>query len=231
MRKILLVLGLGMPVLPSFAHRGLYVAPSVGMGMSNAAQDFFTVDQNGRQIKPAAVFCYNAQVGIGYRFGRWRLETGLQYAITGFTHKALFFDDIPADAAEGTEQTRYYHLSVPLCVGYTLPLSSRWSLSPRVAAMLGYNLGAATIADFPGRMKMNAPWTSEQFKKEKQSVSFWGSVSLLAEYGLSHRVSLFAGPGMQYMLSNFLKVPAGAPYKATERPYFINMDLGARINL
>ncbi len=231
MRKILLVLGLGMPVLPSFAQRGLYVAPSVGMGMSNAAQDFFTVDQNGRQIKPAAVFCYNAQVGIGYRFGRWRLETGLQYAITGFTHKALFFDDIPADAAEGTEQTRYYHLSVPLCVGYTLPLSSRWSLSPMAGALVSFNTGARTIVDFPVFRESDTKWTSDNFKTQKQGTSVWGNVSLQAGFRLNGRVTVFAGPGLQYMLTNFLKAPAASPYKASERPYFINMDLGARINL
>ncbi len=231
MKKKIFLLGLGMCALQAFAQQGFYVAPSVGVGMSNASHDFYKMVSGGGQIKPSAVLNYNAQLSVGYGFGRWRVESGIQYATTGFIYKGLIMDTPPGDIISGTEETRYYHLSVPLRVGYTLPLGSRRSLSPMAGALVSFNTGARTIVDFPVFRESDTKWTSDNFKTQKQGTSVWGNVSLQAGFRLNGRVTVFAGPGLQYMLTNFLKAPAASPYKASERPYFINMDIGARINL
>ncbi|PSK94309.1 outer membrane beta-barrel protein [Taibaiella chishuiensis] len=230
MQKKLFVLGLSMCALQAFARDGFYVAPSVGAGISNVKQDLFKLDPNGG-LKTSAIFNYNAQLGIGYRYGRWRLETGLQYTLTGYKYKDLVIVNNYPNTANGESETRYGHLSIPLTVAYTIPLGSRWSFSPQAGALLSFNTGTRYSADFPGVLKIDSTWTSDKFKKERQATSVWGRVALQAGYKAGERVTLFAGPSMQYMFSNFMKTPANAPYKASERSYFINMDLGARISL
>lgn len=232
MQKKLFVLCIGMCALQAFAQDGFYVAPSVGTGMANvrANLDFYRGNY-GTRVKPSAVFNYNARLGIGYGFGRWRLETGLQYARTGYRFKGLIMDTPPGDIITGKEETHYYHLSVPLSVAYDLPLGSRWCLSPRLGALVSYNSGARTMAEFPGFVHTNTAWTSGQFKEQRRSVSAWGAVSLLATYKVGNRVSVFAGPGLQYMLTDFLKPTVNSPYRPSERPYFFNINVGARIRI
>lgn len=232
MQRTIALLALGMLALPAYAQNGLYLSYSAGAGMSNVKQNYFWVgNPNGHNPVTDAVFNYNLQLGVGYQYKKWRLETGLQYAVTGYKLSGITLSSNFPNSGEGTSETFFNHLSVPLRLGYAIKLSDKLSLVPYAGIMVGYNFGARTITELPGEPKSDVRWASKDFKDRYQSVSVWGNLALHLEYKVSKRVALFGGPSVQYMISNFAKVPSNAAFKASDRPYFLNMNVGAKMTL
>lgn len=231
MQRMIALLAFGMLSLPAYARDGLYFSYSAGAGISNVKQNYFIVDQNGHSPATEGVFSYNLQLGLGYQYKKWRLETGLQYAVTGYKLSGITLGSNYPNSSVGTSETLFNHLSLPLRLGYTIKLSDRLSLVPYAGIMVGYNFGARTTTDLPGEPQSDYRWQSEDFKDRYQSVSVWGNLALQLEYKVSNRVTLFGGPSAQYMISNFAKVPSNAVYKASDRPFLLNMNIGAKMTL
>lgn len=232
MYRMTMLLTAGILTMQANAQSGFYLSPAIGAGMSGVKQNYFSIDQkNGFSPDSKVILSYNAQLGVGYRYKKWRLETGLQYLVTGYKYEDIFLGiDFPTGPA-GTTETRYQHLAVPLRLGYSISLSDRLHLVPYAGIAASYNMGARTITDIPGSLKSDYRWKSKDFKNQFNSISVWGNLALQLEYKTSDRISIFGGPSAQYMISNFLKTPDNAVYKASDRQYTINMDLGVKIGL
>jgi hypothetical protein len=232
MYRITMLLAAGMLTMQANAQSGFYLAPSIGAGMSGVKQNYFSIDhKNGFSPDSKAIFSYNARLGVGYNYKKWRLETGLQYSVTGYKIEMIFLGiDFPSGPA-GTTETRYQHLSVPLRLGYSIRLSDRLHFVPYAGILASYNMGARTITEIPGSLKSDYRWKSKDFKNQFNSIAVWGNLALQLEYKTSDRISIFGGPSAQYMISNFLKTPDNALYKASDRQYSVHIDLGVKIGL
>jgi hypothetical protein len=233
MKKTLFLVGIVSLTAPTFAQNGFYLSPSVGAGISNTKQDFFSTDPNGSKIKRDDIFSYSGSLNVGYKLNHWRLEAGIQYSISGFNYgKLVFGNNFPDTTSQGSAETRYQHLSIPIKVGYEIRLGSKFKLIPFAGVITSYNLGATTITNINGEGKNTYSWTKERFDYNNHRITIWGTAALRAEYKLSNRISLFAGPSVQYMISNLLKSPYSNPvYNASQRNYTFNLDLGVNIKL
>lgn len=232
MQRTIVLLAAGMLATQAYGRNGLYLSPSLGAGISNVKQNYFSIDQNGGYSPDAkSIFSYNAGLGIGYEYKNWRLETGLQYLLTGYRYEGLVLGSNILNSESGTAETRYQHLSVPLRLGYSIKLGERFHFVPYAGITASYNMGARSIDKLPGLPVADYRWKSENFKGQYKSISVWGNLALQLEYKTSDRISIFGGPSAQYMVSNFLKTPDNAIFKASDRPYTIYMDLGVKIGL
>ena len=231
MYRMTTMLALGMLSFQASARNGFYISPSIGAGISSQKQKYFSPDQISYSPDTKNAFSYNAQLGIGYSYKKWRLETGLQYAVTGYKYTDIILGINFPDMGEGTIETRYQHLSLPLRIGYTVGLSDKLSLAPYAGIIASYNLGARTVTKFSPEPKSDYRWQSKDFKNYYNSSSLWGNLALRLEYKVNNRLSILGGPTVQYMISNFMKIPDGAIYKASERMFLVNMDFGVKYNL
>jgi hypothetical protein len=233
MKKILFSAAAAILAVPAFAQNGFYLSPSIGAGISNTKQDFFSLDPNGSKIKRANISGYSGSLNVGYKLSHWRFEAGIQYSTSGYKIDDLLFGySFPDTIGYGSSTTQYQHLAIPVKVGYEIRLGNNFKLIPFAGIITSYNLGATTNNDIPGEGKNSYTWTKERFDYNNHRISIWGTAALRAEYKLSNRISVFAGPSVQYMISNLLKSPYSNPvYNASQRNYNINFDLGVNINL
>lgn len=233
MKKTLFLAGAVMLAIPAFSQNGFYLSPSVGAGISNTKQDFFSTDPNGNTIKRGSTLSYSGNLNIGYKLNHWRLEAGIQYSTSGFKYDNLVFgNNFPDTTSQGSVTIQYRHLAVPIKVGYEIRLGNKFNLVPFAGIITSYNLGATSVTDIRGEAKRTDSWTKEQFDYDHHRITIWGTAALRAEYKVSNRISVFAGPSVQYMISNLLKSPYSNPaYDAAQRNYTINFDLGVNINL
>jgi hypothetical protein len=233
MKKILFLAGAVTFATGSFAQNGFYLSPSIGAGISNTKQDFFSLDPNGSKIKRSNILSYNGSLNVGYKLNHWRFEAGIQYSISGYKMDDLVFgNNFPDTTPQGSSEVQYQHLSIPLKVGYEIRLGNKFNLIPLAGIVTSYNLGATSINNLFGEGKKTYPWTKERFDYDNHRISIWGTAALRAEYKLSNRISIFAGPSVQYMISNLLKSPYSNPvYNASQRNYTVNFDLGVNIKL
>jgi hypothetical protein len=233
MKKIIFSAAAAILAVPALAQNGFYLSPSIGAGTGNTKQDFFSTDPNGNTIKRGSALSYSGNLNIGYKLNHWRLEAGIQYSTSGFKYDNLVFgNNFPDTTPQGSVTIRYQHLAVPIKVGYEIRLGNKFNLVPFAGIITSYNLGATSINDIRGEAKKTYTWTKEQFDYDNHRITVWGTAALRAEYKLSNRISVFAGPSVQYMISNLLKSPYSNPvYNASQRNYTINFDLGVKINL
>lgn len=234
MKKSMLLVAMGLTVTTSFAQSRFYLSPNLGAGLGNASQDFYMTQLPGNKIRKVSTLTYNVGLNAGYRFGRWRLETGLQYGISGFKNDDLLFGStFPDDTKLGSSIIRYKHLSIPLKVGYEVKLSEKLKFVPYIGMMASYNLGASSANTIPGIGNETHKWSREDFDYSNRRISIWGTAAARLEYTVSKRISIFAGPSAQYMLSNLLKPPADLPnpYKASQRNFNLHIDIGVQIKL
>lgn len=207
----------------------IYIMPTAGMGLSNVSQDY--AKGQFSDLKKSGIMNYNIQIGVGYRLERWRIETGLQYLVSGFKHTGLLFgNSYPNGAANGYIVYKYLHLNVPLQVGYTIPVSSKFSFVPTVGMALGYNIDQHTTVDYED-VRYTNKMGRQAFKSIYNTISVWGKAGFRIEYKLNNRFDLVGGPAFQYMFTNIYKVPDNAPYKASQHSYSLNFDLGLKVNI
>jgi hypothetical protein len=228
MKKTLLLLVASLFSIASFAQNGFYLAPSVGAGIGNAHQDFFA-SQFGVKSLPHTILTYSAGINFGYKRGHWRLETGAQYSISGYKYTGLFLDTLKL----GNSTTRYKHVSIPVNVGYEVRVANKLKVVPYLGITGSYNLGASTANNIPGISESSYTWSRENYDYSHRRLSVWANAACHVEYNCTKKLSLFAGPSVQYMITNLLKDPAStpSPYNASQRNYNIHFDIGVMVNL
>lgn len=232
MKKIIFVAAIGIVSCPAFAQNGCYLSSSFGAGISNANQNFFATDPVGQKIKKAPIFSYSACLGAGYQFGHFRIETGVQYGVSGYRNPSVLFGNVlPETEPRGSMSTTYRHLSIPVKVGYEISLGEKLKLVPVLGMLASYNLGASLKSNVPYLGDSKMEWDADAFETQNQRISVWATAAIRMEYKLSRRFSLFAGPSMQYMVSDLLKTPEVSFYDASQRNYNMHLDLGLIVRL
>ncbi len=236
MRYLLLMLAAGLCSASSYAQNGFYLTASAGAGMSGAKRIYYNPNNAPGALKQSDIMNYHATMGVGYRYKHWRIETGLQYLTSGYQLNNLilgsdFDPNKTIITGTGNYRITYNHIGIPLQLGYAFPLSHKLNVVPSLGMLASYNLGAKH------RLKVedvawNTNMPGDDFKKEYNTLSIWGDAGLKLEYKLSHKIGLFAGPSLQYMISSFYKKPTNnMVFTASQRNYSINMDLGLSVTL
>lgn len=226
MKKALLALGTILSLATvSTAQSKLYIQPSVNFGVGSSQ-----TSSNTNAVKPEikSTLTYGAGLGIGYRLGDLRLETGLRYDISGFRHN-LIYSNI-SGPFEGEVTYKYHHISVPLSVGYEIKIGKRFSITPLVGVMASYNAGGSNKVSgvpFEAGGKMDSKFFGDMYNR----LSIWGTGSIRFNYQLSNKVSIFIAPTAQYMISNFQNTSSNSLFKSSLRNYNIGCAIGVSINL
>ena len=89
MKKLLTAASLLLLAGTAVAQKGLYLKPIAGIGLSNAQTDFYQTDLNGNNTDIRPSLNYRLQAGIGYTFGKWSIESGIEYFRTGYTQDLI----------------------------------------------------------------------------------------------------------------------------------------------
>lgn len=227
----------GTLTLPAAAQDGFYLAPSLGIGATNVKQNYSYTNSQGNTITRSSLINYNVKMGIGYKYKNWRFQTGLQYLQTGYELDDLLFGSAfdpnqPAVTGSGNYQLRFHHLGIPLQAGYVIQPKKKFSLVPSVGILTTYNLMAKSTTKLDNNANESRyTWSKGRFNDEFNRFSVWGTASLYATFKLNDKISFFAGPSLQYMISNFEKNPQNALVKSKQRNYTINIDFGVNIGL
>jgi|GEM_PF-1161580 len=229
MKKSILALCLTVASISAAAQSELFLQPGAAIGTGEVI----------RKVYPGTTIHYdnatqtNYQIGIGYQTGKWRISTGVGYLRTGYQDNALFATNTSTGQyGIGYSQTPTYqyktiyeffhHVMVPLTVSYQVRLSNKFVLVPSIGAEGSYNMDEKV--HISGQDEYTVP--DKTFTSNYNSISVWAMTSLHAEYKLNERLSIFAGPSGQWMLTNFYKVPSGAAYTATQHNYSYLFDAG-----
>ncbi len=224
MHRIILMLAFGLLAHQASGRNGFYVSPSAGVGVSRLRLNYLLPDGVKFDRRAENVLSYNATLGMGYNYKKWRLEMGLQYALTGYQVTCLS----PGFPDNTRTTTRYEHLNIPLRLGYNIGLNNRLSFVPYAGIVVGYNIGARTITNYPPAPELEHGWSADEFKNSYNRFYLSGSLALRLEYMINHRISIFSGPSAQYMLTRFMKMPS--EMKPSENIFMAHMDLGLKVN-
>jgi hypothetical protein len=235
MRYLITFLAAGLLSATAQAQNGFYISSSIGAGMAGVNRSHANPNNAPGVLNQSGIVGLNAKGGLGYRYKNWRLETGIQYLSTGYQLNNLTFSsDFDPNktliTGSGKYKITYGHIGIPVSVGYKLHLGEKLSLVPSLGVFASYNMGASTWTKEGGTERKNT-FSGDDFKKEYNSLSLWSTAALHFEYKLSDKISLFAGPSAQYMISNFYKEPTNSTiFTAAQRNYNINIDLGVKFN-
>ncbi len=222
MKKYILLCSAVLFTLQATAQNGFFLQPIASTGFSKTVVHNF-----GGQPDYKNVTSTNFSFGIGYKLNKWRFATGISYLRTGNSIDLTFatFDPLTGTLTGIQHRTQCYyfhHLVVPVTAGYQLNLSRKLSLVPTLGAELSYNIDEKeTLTGYPDRTMSN-----ESFNNNYHRVSLWATANVHLEYAVGKTLSIFAGPSAHVMLSNMYKVPAGAPYNATQHNNAYLFDAG-----
>lgn len=199
------------------AQNGFYLAPSFSAGLGQISSANESSPQSG-------ILSYEVSAGIGYQYKNWRFQSGLQYFKSGSRYKLSGVSDLNDPEGPAFLQQSYTHIGIPLLLGYTFFPQKNFHLVPILGLTTSYNInlrekgrGIARTADY------------EPFGEGYHRISFWGNMQLLAEYQVNNKITVFGGPALQYMLSNFNKMTGDRIASGSQRNYNINFELGVRM--
>jgi cellobiose-specific phosphotransferase system component IIB len=233
MKKLLFLLAAGIMSVHSFAQNGFYLTPYVGAGIGNAQMNY----PNPKYVRlptKKEIFTYRAGLQAGYKKGHLRFEAGVQYGTSGYRYTDQYFlAPLPDSIYIGGEKIVYNHLSVPIRFGYEFNIAKHLKFLPYLGIAPSYNLGATEIISITGKETVKTKLTKEEFDDSYRRISFWANASARLEYDCSNRYSVFVGPSVEYMLTDFVKALHNIPpeYVPSQRNYNVHIEVGARINL
>ncbi len=223
MKKILLFAIL-FASYQSFAQRGFYVKPTVGLGCSNLRPSINAAGDKGG-------FAYGLGVSLGYKVNHIRLETGVNYVSpSGQRDHYRFMEDL--DLREGEDvvypksytnikETNYY-LMVPLKIGYEAVFGQKLSLVPMIGAEIAFDMGSSYKGE---RFDLNdKKLYNVRGRFENDKPRLVGNVGFHLEYRLNHNTHFFAGPTARYFMSHAFTYLHGQ--QTNFMPHILTMDMG-----
>jgi len=234
MKKVIFSLAACCIVAAVNAQNKFYVLPSVGAGISNIHQTFYSPVVQESDIKNDVVFNYNTQLLLGYQWKHFVIETGAQYLTTGNSNEFAFVTVEPPQPEFLYRKVTYKYTSItiPVQIGYEIPVSPAFSVTPTIGANIGFNLSQQyswkDLNDHESTEKLPNDLYGNNFKK----TSIWGNAGVRLSYKINERIAIVGGPGFQYMLNNFVEDPViSSTFKSTQRNYSLDFNLGVRVNL
>jgi hypothetical protein len=166
MKKLCLLLATALCWGASHAQNGFYLAPHIGAGISQVKPSVAESPFIKGNASRSWILCFNAEVGIGYRYKNLRIQSGIQYLTSGFQLDNIHIHQDPDPGSfyflggDDYWKFTYNHLAVPLNVGYAIS-RKRLSVVPYLGILVSYNLGAKSI------MTMNNAEYKKTYAKEE----------------------------------------------------------------
>jgi hypothetical protein len=218
MKKMSLVLALCLIVVSGFAQRKIYISASGGIGKSKSTGSYNVYNTTAMVTKPVPY--YTAGINIGTEVKRWRIETGLQYSTIGYKNTGVSTNYGGQDTVVKPSWTITYSLlSIPVKVGYVGTITQNLRVIPSAGLMTSYKLNKSIHGEIPEEYKQVSDVTEEHFEAEYSQLSLSGILALNFERSIGNRISAFAGPSFQFMLTG------------GDHVHGINFNLGVNVKL
>jgi len=221
----------------SYAQNEFYLKPYAGAGISNIAGNesnvsYLKVMSRDRTKKLKSVPSFSAGIEMGYQVNKWRISTGVGYLQTGNKNDdvLLIFEGFPPVRDSGSVAIKFYHLLVPVNLGYEIGITKKLSITPQTGIALSYNI--KRVDDWNTTLNNRKTDISRNtFTSMYHSISVFSNTSINIEYSLAKRLKLVLAPTFYYMLSNMdVSVPNPA-YRTTEHPYALHLSVGCYVGL
>jgi hypothetical protein len=192
-----------------FAQDGIFVKAGIGAGTATSSFKPFSGDayKNGMEI-----LSRQAQLNIGYKMGKWQLETGIGYWQSGVSYYAsgnvpgcggpTYVQEQSTSAGAIKYTITNSHITVPAILGYSLNSKHKISFVPGIGVEALYNLNSKKTAD------ANVPdymLATDKYNK----ISAAAVVKYDIQYKVSKQVSVWCSPSYQNMISSFSSKIAG----------------------
>lgn len=236
MKKLIFLLATGALSVSAFAQNGFYITTFASVGLGNAKRDYPETSWGYALtsfLDKKPIFTYRAGFLAGYKSKHARVELGFQYSTSGYKHVNLAIRAPQKPLGDGFDKICYSHLSVPLRLGYEFKIANKLQLVPYIGLAASYNLGTTETTNTSGEGTKTFTWTKEKFDYNNKRVSLWWNVSTRLEYTYNKHFSIFAGPTLEHMISNFSNEVTGMmlAYYPPQRNYNYHFDIGAIISL
>ena len=217
MKQVIVVL-ICFGSLCAHAQTGLFLQSEVGAGTSTAKikspTDIATYPWGLTwQTRVKTIVAYSPKLLVGYQYHHWRLTTGIAFTKTGYTVDTAIGGLAGFAGLYFKETQFFYHLQLPLYIGYTLNLGQHFFCDPEIGGGLSYNFASKiekTNYNMLEAQSLNRGLTQSEFSKFYNPVSYWGMGRVQFGYKASERLSIVAGPEVEVMLSSMLKDKANS---------------------
>ncbi len=209
-----------LSVFSSFAQQGVFLQPTIGVGLGNVKYK----QPSGEPFKSQFAVVHNEVIGIGYQFKRLFLNTGLGYNRSGFTQEYYYTtsENGPSGLAHTTQF--FNQVIMPLLAGYRF--GNKCHISPVAGAAITYNYSATIVeADY-----FKTIWHLEnnEFKSQYKPISVLAVVGLNIEYPVSARLGIVLAPKADYMVTEIFK---RSYTSSSMHPYSFMLNAGIKWNL
>ncbi len=198
----------------SFAQNGFYLQPESGLGFTDA--QLKTKFDNGKWTygtdKPKGFSTYSGRNGIGYQFNNWQFSTGIDFMRTGYSlnYDRYYYWDLYIGNNEPTllhiKDTKVdYTIALPLKVGYQINCCKQFFVTPIAGIGIGYNYSERYRNDENDGLNVytrNHLLQGPDLGKYDNLLSLWGNAAVRLGYKVNSRLSVIAGPEVQYMLTS-----------------------------
>lgn len=221
MKKLLFLL-LMITSANVYAQNGWFLQPYAGFGNTKIRNKYYW----GIGVLEKT-FTYNGGFNVGYQARNISVSAGLAYLRTGSEQQATFPSGTPPYNVIGAEKYKFYysHILLPICESYNIKTGSKLAIIPVLGMAPAYNLSEWQAS--PTKEKISR----EKFNNEYNNISLFGLAQISASFAISKYLSVFAGPSFSYMLTNMLRIPAGALYKSSQHNYAALCNVGMQYNL
>ena len=201
--KSLFLLFCSLSSMTLHAQNGIYVKPSVGVGLSSVISNY--------DHPTSTIYNYNLRMGVGYERNKWRIETGVRYFTTGYKNaEYLVFENninTTTGVITGSEKVNntytFTHIAVPVSIGYKIPLTKKLSLVPMAGALVSYNLKChlKSVTDI---YTYSVDYPQEEFERTYNRINVWGSAAINLEYKVGRRLKVAGGLQTDFMLNTMI---------------------------
>lgn len=242
--RYLTLLFLCVCTLHADAKNGYYIQPYFGLGVTNSDNIFMsgTSTSGLKRVsnKSYSLAGYNAGVGVGYRINKWRIVSGLSFMRSG--HEIYYLDVFPSGFSsaryERRERESYYHIAVPLCVGYRIRAGNGISIVPQAGLVYTYTTSMKNRGDASGYKSRMIK--GEEFDNSFNRSNLWYKGQVDVEIKTGKNTALVLGPSVHYMCNNvydkkpaetFYHYPTDFPSILSSKNLVALFNIGVKINL
>ncbi len=193
--KILFSLAFCIAYLSATAQTGFYLQPIFGGGTSNT----IFINRMDVREKTTPVPMLNGEVGVGFQFKTFVVNTGLGFMRTGFGISDPY-------GLRGVYSGKYCinHIVLPMMVGFRLRTKSKISVTPALGLEIAYNnTGKVSIDAVPGSyVPMTYRIAHKDLRYQYLELSVFAVAELRLECKLSSHLAVMCVPRFVRAVSN-----------------------------
>jgi len=192
-----------------------------------------TAGVNGEVSKATGTFRSALTAGIVQR--QWLAEVGIGIGRTGgrYSNNLLFEGDfdssgniIPGAGSIYEAKFLFTHFSVPLTVGYSIPLNRHLSLQPRVGLEGAWNAWATRKIGLNGSLREEGRISDLEFDATFKRFTLFGAAALQLQYRINPRIALYGGISYHHAITNMLSTETPLAMGSSLRTSSSTADVG-----